>query len=156
MDVLARYCSIPGYNKLCCDSCSKRTGTLTPLLIEATEMDEHVRFGSASKPLEILTASAYSNSSQAAPLRSRQGPKEPPKPGSAAKHIPTVPPKKGPLQPHVSQKWVPPHGKPVGRNAPAMASSHSLLADQQADAAEVERMERGRETRWPAFSEVVR
>ncbi|XP_067084527.1 A disintegrin and metalloproteinase with thrombospondin motifs 3 [Osmerus mordax] len=157
MDVLARYCSIPGYNKLCCDSCSKRTGTLTPLLIEATEMDEHVRFGSASKLLEILTASADSNSSQAAPLRSRQGPKEPPKPGSAAKHMPTAPPKKGPLQPHISQKWVLPHSKPVDRNAPAMASTHSLLADQRADAAEVERMDRGRESRWPtAFSEVVR
>ncbi|XP_062307164.1 A disintegrin and metalloproteinase with thrombospondin motifs 3 isoform X1 [Osmerus eperlanus] len=152
MDVLARYCSIPGYNKLCCDSCSKRTGTLTPLLIEATEMDEHVRFGSASKLLEILTASADSNSSQAAPLRSRQGPKEPPKPGSAAKHMSTAPPKKGPLQPHISQKWVLAHSKPV-----AMASSHSLLADQRADAAEVERMNRGRESRWPtAFSEVVR
>ncbi|XP_032825355.2 A disintegrin and metalloproteinase with thrombospondin motifs 3-like isoform X1 [Petromyzon marinus] len=24
MEVLARYCSIPGYNKLCCESCSKR------------------------------------------------------------------------------------------------------------------------------------
>ena len=121
-------------------------------------LDEHVRFGSASKLLEILTASADSNSSQAAPLRSRQGPKEPPKPGSAAKPIPTSPsPKKGPLQPHISQKWALPHSKPVGRNAPAMAASHSLLADQRADAAEVERMERGRESRWPAaFSEVVR
>lgn len=24
MEVLARYCSIPGYNKLCCESCSKK------------------------------------------------------------------------------------------------------------------------------------
>uniref|UniRef100_H3B101 ADAM metallopeptidase with thrombospondin type 1 motif 14 n=1 Tax=Latimeria chalumnae TaxID=7897 RepID=H3B101_LATCH len=32
MDVLARYCSIPGYNKLCCESCNKRivATTLSP------------------------------------------------------------------------------------------------------------------------------
>ncbi|MFT7807184.1 A disintegrin and metalloproteinase with thrombospondin motifs 14 [Arapaima gigas] len=29
MEVLARYCSIPGYNKLCCDSCSKKPGPTT-------------------------------------------------------------------------------------------------------------------------------
>lgn len=44
MEVLARYCSIPGYNKLCCESCSKRSSTLAPYLSEATE---EVRFGSA-------------------------------------------------------------------------------------------------------------
>ncbi|XP_066478354.1 A disintegrin and metalloproteinase with thrombospondin motifs 14 isoform X2 [Tiliqua scincoides] len=27
MEVLARYCSIPGYNKLCCESCSKKVTT---------------------------------------------------------------------------------------------------------------------------------
>eukprot|EP00062_Callorhinchus_milii_P018849 gi/632972737/ref/XP_007902806.1/ PREDICTED: A disintegrin and metalloproteinase with thrombospondin motifs 14-like [Callorhinchus milii] len=32
MEVLARYCSIPGYNKLCCESCNKRGPTLsTPI-----------------------------------------------------------------------------------------------------------------------------
>lgn len=30
MEVLARYCSIPGYNKLCCESCGKRNSTLPP------------------------------------------------------------------------------------------------------------------------------
>ncbi|MEE6488349.1 hypothetical protein FKM82_015209 [Ascaphus truei] len=32
MEVLARYCSIPGYNKLCCESCGKKVATtsLTP------------------------------------------------------------------------------------------------------------------------------
>ncbi|XP_061117399.1 A disintegrin and metalloproteinase with thrombospondin motifs 3 isoform X1 [Conger conger] len=44
MEVLARYCSIPGYNKLCCESCSKRSSTLAPYLSEAAE---EVRFGSA-------------------------------------------------------------------------------------------------------------
>ncbi|XP_048099792.1 A disintegrin and metalloproteinase with thrombospondin motifs 3 isoform X3 [Alosa alosa] len=53
MEVLARYCSIPGYNKLCCESCSKRSGTLAPLLSEG---EEEVRFGSASQLLETLSA----------------------------------------------------------------------------------------------------
>ena len=53
MEVLARYCSIPGYNKLCCESCSKRSGTSAPLLSEG---EEEVRFGSASQLLETLTA----------------------------------------------------------------------------------------------------
>uniref|UniRef100_A0A4X2LBC1 ADAM metallopeptidase with thrombospondin type 1 motif 14 n=1 Tax=Vombatus ursinus TaxID=29139 RepID=A0A4X2LBC1_VOMUR len=32
MEVLARYCSIPGYNKLCCESCSKTEAAPTPIL----------------------------------------------------------------------------------------------------------------------------
>uniref|UniRef100_A0AAZ3PC58 ADAM metallopeptidase with thrombospondin type 1 motif, 3 n=1 Tax=Oncorhynchus tshawytscha TaxID=74940 RepID=A0AAZ3PC58_ONCTS len=52
MEVLVRYCSIPGYNKLCCDSCSRRRGTLSPLLVEAAEMDQEVRFAAASQLLE--------------------------------------------------------------------------------------------------------
>nr|XP_014430246.1 A disintegrin and metalloproteinase with thrombospondin motifs 3-like isoform X2 [Pelodiscus sinensis] len=43
MEVLARYCSIPGYNKLCCESCSKRSSTLPPpYLSEAAETKEEV------------------------------------------------------------------------------------------------------------------
>ncbi|KAF4074369.1 hypothetical protein AMELA_G00238660 [Ameiurus melas] len=57
MEVLARYCSIPGYSKLCCESCSKRSGTLSALLTEAAEVEEEVRFGSASQLLETLSAS---------------------------------------------------------------------------------------------------
>ncbi|XP_061586706.1 A disintegrin and metalloproteinase with thrombospondin motifs 3 [Cololabis saira] len=60
MEVLARYCSIPGYNKLCCDSCGRRSGALS-LFSEAAETEEHVRFGSASQLLETLTAAAASN-----------------------------------------------------------------------------------------------
>ncbi|XP_015131889.1 A disintegrin and metalloproteinase with thrombospondin motifs 3 isoform X2 [Gallus gallus] len=45
MEVLARYCSIPGYNKLCCESCSKRSSTLPPpFLTEAAETEEEVMF----------------------------------------------------------------------------------------------------------------
>ncbi|NXY08542.1 ATS14 metalloproteinase, partial [Pteruthius melanotis] len=29
MEVLARYCSIPGYNKLCCESCGKKASSIT-------------------------------------------------------------------------------------------------------------------------------
>uniref|UniRef100_A0A8C3AJE6 ADAM metallopeptidase with thrombospondin type 1 motif, 3 n=1 Tax=Cyclopterus lumpus TaxID=8103 RepID=A0A8C3AJE6_CYCLU len=58
MEVLARYCSIPGYSKLCCDSCSKRGAGALSLFSEAAEVEEHVRFGSASQLLETLTAAA--------------------------------------------------------------------------------------------------
>lgn len=45
MEVLARYCSIPGYNKLCCESCSKRSSTLPPpFLPEAAETQDDVIF----------------------------------------------------------------------------------------------------------------
>uniref|UniRef100_A0A8D2N4A3 ADAM metallopeptidase with thrombospondin type 1 motif 3 n=1 Tax=Zonotrichia albicollis TaxID=44394 RepID=A0A8D2N4A3_ZONAL len=30
MEVLARYCSIPGYHKLCCESCSRRSSSFPP------------------------------------------------------------------------------------------------------------------------------
>ncbi|XP_072880765.1 A disintegrin and metalloproteinase with thrombospondin motifs 3-like isoform X3 [Hemitrygon akajei] len=36
MEVLARYCSIPGYNKLCCESCSRRSSTLPPPFFTGT------------------------------------------------------------------------------------------------------------------------
>ncbi|XP_037830831.1 A disintegrin and metalloproteinase with thrombospondin motifs 3 isoform X3 [Kryptolebias marmoratus] len=57
MEVLARYCSIPGYNKLCCDSCKKRSGTMS-LFSGPAEKEEHVRFGSASQLLETFRTSA--------------------------------------------------------------------------------------------------
>ncbi|KAI5087908.1 adhesion G protein-coupled receptor B3 isoform X2 [Silurus meridionalis] len=57
MEVLTRYCSIPGYSKLCCESCSKRSSTLSSLLTEAAEVEEEVRFGSASQILETLSSS---------------------------------------------------------------------------------------------------
>ncbi|XP_055080258.1 A disintegrin and metalloproteinase with thrombospondin motifs 3 isoform X1 [Periophthalmus magnuspinnatus] len=60
MEVLARYCSIPGYNKLCCESCRLRSGAVS-LFSEAAEADEHLRFGSASQLLETLTAAAANN-----------------------------------------------------------------------------------------------
>ncbi|XP_077358108.1 A disintegrin and metalloproteinase with thrombospondin motifs 14 isoform X1 [Festucalex cinctus] len=37
MEVLARYCSIPGYSKLCCESCNKNLATLSPDLSNATK-----------------------------------------------------------------------------------------------------------------------
>lgn len=51
MEVLARYCSIPGYNKLCCESCSKRSSTLPPpFLTEAAETEEEVMFDQRDLP----------------------------------------------------------------------------------------------------------
>ncbi|XP_030046489.1 A disintegrin and metalloproteinase with thrombospondin motifs 3 [Microcaecilia unicolor] len=45
MEVLARYCSIPGYNKLCCESCGKHSSTPPPpFLTEATETEDGIKF----------------------------------------------------------------------------------------------------------------
>lgn len=38
MEVLAQYCSIPGYNKLCCESCNKRD-TLSSLATDLPDLD---------------------------------------------------------------------------------------------------------------------
>ncbi|XP_057688031.1 A disintegrin and metalloproteinase with thrombospondin motifs 3 isoform X1 [Corythoichthys intestinalis] len=54
MEVLARYCSIPGYNKLCCESCSKRISGGAVF----AEPEDRLRFGSASQLLETLMANA--------------------------------------------------------------------------------------------------
>ncbi|XP_031198840.1 A disintegrin and metalloproteinase with thrombospondin motifs 3 isoform X1 [Mastomys coucha] len=55
MEVLARYCSIPGYNKLCCESCSKRSGTLPPpYLQEAAEIHSDAIFGPSDLPLSLV------------------------------------------------------------------------------------------------------
>lgn len=89
MEVLARYCSIPGYNKLCCESCSKRTGSLS-LFSEAPEMEEHIRFGSASQLLETLMANATGGGKQSSGK------------SSAAKRITTPAPLKK-AQPKISK-----------------------------------------------------
>ncbi|XP_019349080.1 A disintegrin and metalloproteinase with thrombospondin motifs 3 [Alligator mississippiensis] len=55
MEVLARYCSIPGYNKLCCDSCSKRGSTLPPpYLTEAAGIEEEVMFDASDLPRTLM------------------------------------------------------------------------------------------------------
>lgn len=55
MEVLARYCSIPGYNKLCCESCSKRSSTLPPpFLTEAAETEDEVMFGQSDLPGALM------------------------------------------------------------------------------------------------------
>lgn len=81
MEVLARYCSIPGYNKLCCESCSKRRGSLS-LFAEAAEAEEHVRFGSASQLLETLMANATGTGKQSSGKTSGTQ-------GNTSKRIPT-------------------------------------------------------------------
>nr|XP_045017115.1 A disintegrin and metalloproteinase with thrombospondin motifs 3 isoform X3 [Jaculus jaculus] len=51
MEVLARYCSIPGYNKLCCASCRKRGGTeAPPALLEAPPAQEAALFSPGGLP----------------------------------------------------------------------------------------------------------
>ncbi|KAH0615757.1 hypothetical protein JD844_026211, partial [Phrynosoma platyrhinos] len=55
MEVLARYCSIPGYKKLCCESCSKRSSTLPPpFLSEAAETEEEIMASHGDPPKTLV------------------------------------------------------------------------------------------------------
>ncbi|XP_051925237.1 A disintegrin and metalloproteinase with thrombospondin motifs 3 isoform X2 [Hippocampus zosterae] len=61
MEVLARYCSIPGYNKLCCESCNKNMATPPPNLSNATKTSTEAGSSSDSlvaspKPLRPTSA----------------------------------------------------------------------------------------------------
>lgn len=59
MEVLARYCSIPGYNKLCCESCSKRRSTLPPpYLPEAAETPGDAIFNPSDLPGSLVMPTA--------------------------------------------------------------------------------------------------
>ncbi|KAI3372542.1 hypothetical protein L3Q82_023020, partial [Scortum barcoo] len=145
MEVLARYCSIPGYNKLCCDSCSKRSGALS-LFSEAAETEEHVRFGSASQLLETLTASVAANGTRSGKQSSGKGS------ATSAKHV-TTPAvlKKTPSKITPAPRRVPRNIGLTGRKLPAMAPSPL------ADPTEGQRSGSLTDSRWPtAYSEVER
>ncbi|XP_053244492.1 A disintegrin and metalloproteinase with thrombospondin motifs 14 isoform X1 [Podarcis raffonei] len=45
MEVLARYCSIPGYNKLCCESCGKKVPTSQPPAVDQGASETGTRGG---------------------------------------------------------------------------------------------------------------
>lgn len=145
MEVLARYCSIPGYNKLCCDSCSKRVGVLS-LFSEAAETEEHVRFGSASQLLETLTASVATNGTRSSKRGSGKGSTTT---GSAAKLLTTPAPlKKIQSKITAAPRRVPRH---TGSKLPAVAVS--LLADPT----EGQRSSSSTDNQWPTtYSEVER
>lgn len=119
MEVLARYCSIPGYNKLCCDSCSKRSGALS-LLAEAAETEQHVRFGSASQLLETLTASVEANTHS-----DKQGSgKRSAATGNAAKNVTTPAPLKKTLSKNTTApRRVPRHAVLTGRKLSTISTS---------------------------------
>uniref|UniRef100_A0AAQ5YVN1 ADAM metallopeptidase with thrombospondin type 1 motif, 3 n=1 Tax=Amphiprion ocellaris TaxID=80972 RepID=A0AAQ5YVN1_AMPOC len=143
MEVLTRYCSIPGYNKLCCDSCSKRTGVLS-LFSEAAETEEHVRFGSASQLLETLTASVAANSTRAGKQSLGKGSNTS---DSAAKQTSTTAPgKKAPSKITTAPRRVPRHVDLTGRKLSTVAD---LTEDQTSNSS----MESRRPT---AYSEVER
>lgn len=147
MEVLARYCSIPGYNKLCCDSCSKRSGALS-LFSDATETEEHVRFGSASQLLETLTASVAANGTRSGKQGSGKGSAPTSK---AAKQVTTPAPlKKTPAKITTAPRRVPRHIGLTGRKLPAMTTLPL------ADPAEGQRSSSLTDSRWRTYSEVGR
>ncbi|KAJ0015649.1 hypothetical protein NQD34_013939 [Periophthalmus magnuspinnatus] len=54
MEVLAQYCSIPGYNKLCCESCNKRQNTHSPDLPDPV-IDPDLDSTGTSRPTTTTT-----------------------------------------------------------------------------------------------------
>uniref|UniRef100_A0A3Q1HRC1 Uncharacterized protein n=1 Tax=Anabas testudineus TaxID=64144 RepID=A0A3Q1HRC1_ANATE len=148
MEVLARYCSIPGYNKLCCDSCSKRSGALS-LFSEAAEMEEHVRFGSASQLLETLTASVAANITRSGKQGSGKGSATS---GNTAKHITTPAPlKKTTSKITTAPKRVP---RRVGITDRKL---HAIAPSPLAEPTESQRSSSLTDSWWPAaYSEVER
>lgn len=140
MEVLARYCSIPGYSKLCCESCSKRSSTLSSLLTEAAEVEEEIRFGSASQLLETLSASI--NQTLNHPLQ------PPNQPGGSAKQTSTGEALKPNTESKTAKRLMQ-ASKPNSRNLPAMtvykqhndnlASASSQHTDRLLDISKVER-----------------
>ncbi|XP_036955086.1 A disintegrin and metalloproteinase with thrombospondin motifs 3 [Acanthopagrus latus] len=147
MEVLARYCSIPGYNKLCCDSCSKRSGALS-LFSDAAETEEHVRFGSASQLLETLTASVAANGTRSGKQGSGKGSAPT---GKAAKQVTTPAQlKKTPAKITTAPRRVPRHIGLTGRKLPAMTTLPL------ADPTEGQRSSSLTDSRWPTYSEVGR
>lgn len=55
MEVLARYCSIPGYHKLCCESCSRRSSSFPPPGGAGTEGDAALDPGSLPRAPMVPT-----------------------------------------------------------------------------------------------------
>ncbi|XP_076587854.1 A disintegrin and metalloproteinase with thrombospondin motifs 3 [Chaetodon auriga] len=146
MEVLARYCSIPGYNKLCCDSCSKRSGALS-LFAEAAETEEHVRFGSASQLLETLTASVVANGTRSAKQGSGKGSATT---GRAAKHVTTPAPlKKIPSKITTAPRRVPRHIGLTGSKLPPMGTPPL------ADPTKSQRSSSLTDSQWPREYSVV-
>ncbi|XP_032698801.1 A disintegrin and metalloproteinase with thrombospondin motifs 3 [Lontra canadensis] len=96
MEVLARYCSIPGYNKLCCESCSKRSSTLPPpYLPEAAETHGDAVFNPSDLPGSLLM------------------------PTSSVPHRSEPPAERKPSLSRLSAAGGPrPHSKPNGANLP--------------------------------------
>ncbi|XP_031426478.1 A disintegrin and metalloproteinase with thrombospondin motifs 3 isoform X2 [Clupea harengus] len=161
MEVLARYCSIPGYNKLCCESCSKRSGTSAPLLSEG---EEEVRFGSASQLLETLTANG-----SLAGLAGLQGPNTPRQTSSSSsrgtsatgrsspKTAPTPPPQRrggGSSEGSKATRQTPPHGN----KSQSATTTHGAGKRGSGNAVAVRRSDSPSTDvrRLPVFSEVQR
>ncbi|MFT7813659.1 A disintegrin and metalloproteinase with thrombospondin motifs 3 [Arapaima gigas] len=131
MEVLSRYCSIPGYNKLCCESCSKRSSTLAPFLSEATEVEEEVRFGRAHTSLSSMQL----NSTASLLERPRRvGSKTPSAPRSTVKHTASSTPRKTTSVSSKNQRQTSILTSVRGRNLPVMVNhdlpnlNHSSLA----------------------------
>ncbi|CAJ1080300.1 A disintegrin and metalloproteinase with thrombospondin motifs 14 [Xyrichtys novacula] len=85
MEVLARYCSIPGYNKLCCESCNKKDlfPTHTPDLLNTPVATVDTKT-SASRAVSPKAPSTTPSPPQTTKLTSRRLHSTPPAPTTSA------------------------------------------------------------------------
>ncbi|XP_017693450.1 PREDICTED: A disintegrin and metalloproteinase with thrombospondin motifs 3 isoform X1 [Lepidothrix coronata] len=114
MEVLARYCSIPGYHKLCCESCGQRSSTFPPPGAAGTERDTPLDPGSLPRAPPVPTP-AVPPRAQLLPRSSSLG-RPPPATEEAEWHIP-------PSSPEPKSTGGVPH-----RRAPPAGKTSRLLA----------------------------
>uniref|UniRef100_A0A8C9SJM8 ADAM metallopeptidase with thrombospondin type 1 motif, 3 n=1 Tax=Scleropages formosus TaxID=113540 RepID=A0A8C9SJM8_SCLFO len=160
MEVLARYCSIPGYNKLCCESCSKRSSTLTPYHPETSEVVEEVRFGTAHTSSSTMGLNGTGSLSE---RHQRVNPKTARTIGSTVKNIAPASstPRKATSMMNKTQRRTPPLTAVGGRNLPVMVNhdmsslNHSSTAAHASPVALLWRDDMSTENQWPPSSPKV-
>ncbi|XP_076856662.1 A disintegrin and metalloproteinase with thrombospondin motifs 14 isoform X2 [Brachyhypopomus gauderio] len=68
MEVLSRYCSIPGYNKLCCESCNKKVTITTAAPVVSSSTSVRPRFSGVTEPPLLNTSILSTTPSPLTPL----------------------------------------------------------------------------------------
>ncbi|XP_023614428.1 A disintegrin and metalloproteinase with thrombospondin motifs 3 [Myotis lucifugus] len=135
MEVLARYCSIPGYNKLCCESCSKRSSTLPPpFLPEAAETRDEVIFNPSDLPGSLVMPTSlvpYYSETPAERKKSLSRISSAGGPNAYATLRPNSKPDGANLPPRRAQRA---GSKTVGQVSPATRSGHLTSSSQTAAA----------------------
>lgn len=111
MEVLARYCSIPGYNKLCCESCNKKEGltTLAPDLQQTAAASMESETSTQPNPTVSLEA-PLPPTTQSPPQTTKATGRRPRSTAQGLTTTTTTPPNQSSAQASPSVGAVPPRG----------------------------------------------